>query len=496
MVQLGQPRHLGSRSMPQHRTRSRCRAVPAAAVVVVCVVLAAACGGGGATTSGRPAVASPGEGRASLATPVLSARRAPELLRSTITGEQIRGALAPVLAQAPASSCIVVSTGGRAVVAKDAEAPMVPASTLKILTGAAVLEALDPGSRLTTTAAARRGPSNGVIEGDLYLIGGGDPLLTTAGYKVTFENPEQLANDFGQLADRISAAGVEEIRGDIVGDESRYDQERWIPSWPQRYQREGYVGPLSALIVNDGSTGLSLAPDQPASLRRPGEPALLAAETLKTLLEDRGVRVTGGPVAGRAPEGTVSIATLDSPPIDALVGELIADSDNTTAELLVKELGLVEQGQGTTRAGLEAIARELDELGLPTTGLDLRDGSGLDPQNRLTCQLLVAALDRVGPDSVLGQSLPVAGRSGTLRKRMRNTPAEGRVRAKTGTLAEVNALAGFVETEGGTTLTFAYLINGPDQPRGLMPLDELAAALVTVPTGPPVEQLAPRPAGT
>jgi D-alanyl-D-alanine carboxypeptidase/D-alanyl-D-alanine-endopeptidase (penicillin-binding protein 4) len=481
--------------MHQPRPRPRRRAGTFVALGLAVVLLATACGGEGATPAERAAAAPPPGEAARLSTPVLSARRAPELLRSTITGERIREALAPVLAEAPAASCLVVSTGGRVVVAKDAAVPMAPASTLKILTGTAVLEVLDPDSRLTTTAAAARAPSNGVIDGDLYLIGGGDPILTTAGYKVTFENPEQLSNDFGQLADRIWAAGVREIRGGIVGDESRYDTERWVPTWPQRYQREGYVGPLSALVVNDGSTGLSLAPDVPARVRMPGEPALLAAETLKTLLESRGVRVSGEPTVGRAPERVVPVATLDSPPIGDLVGELITDSDNTTAELLVKELGHRVRGDGSTQAGLEVMAGTLSELGLPTAGLELRDGSGLDPADRVTCGLLVAALDRVGPDSLLGRSLPIAGRTGTLRKRMRSTAAEGRVRAKTGTLAEVSALAGFAVTGTGTTLTFAYLINGPDQTLGVLPLDELAAALVSVPDGPPIERLAPRPAG-
>lgn len=482
--------------MPHHPLRSPRRAWAALAAVVA--LLATGCAGETASVSpDRAVVASRAEASGTrLITPVLSARRAPELLRASITSQRLRDALAPLLAEAPPSSCLVVSAGGRVLLEKDPDTPVVPASTLKLLTAVVALETLDPGSHLTTIVQARQAPRDGVIEGDLYLIGGGDPLLTTAGYTVTFENPSQLSNDFGQLADRIVAAGVREIRGGIVGDESRYDHERWIPTWPQRYQREGYVGPLSALTVNDGSTGLSLAPNEPARLRKPGEPALLAAETLRTLLEDRGVRVAGAPSTGRAPAGATVIATLESPPIRDLVGEMIADSDNTTAELLVKELGVATRGEGTTRAGLDAIGDELAQLGLPAAGIELRDGSGLDPQNRVTCSLLVAALDRAGPDSVLGRSLPVAGRTGTLRKRMRDTPAEGRVRAKTGTLAEVNALAGFVEADSGATLTFAYVINGPDQPRGLVPLDELAMALVTAPGGPPLEQLSPRPVGT
>jgi serine-type D-Ala-D-Ala carboxypeptidase/endopeptidase (penicillin-binding protein 4) len=427
----------------------------------------------------------------SLATPVLSARRVPHLIRSTITGARIREVIQPLVDQAPPESCLVVSTGARAAVGRGADLPLVPASTVKLITGLAVLDQLDPQSRLETTVVSDAPVDEGVLDGDLYLVGGGDPLLTTPGYEVSFPYPGQIANQFAQLADRIVDAGVREIRGGIVGDDSRYDQQRWIESWPLRYQREDTVGPLSALIVNDGSTGLVDQPDQPASSRQPGDPPVLAAATLATLLEQRGVRVGGEATAGNAPDGTTEIASLESATIAEMVGEMVLVSDNTTAELLLKELGLATSGQGTTAAGLDAVAAMLQRRKLPTEGLVLRDGSGLDPQSRVTCQVLVALLDQVGPDSVLAQAMPTAADNGTLYNRMRRTAAAGKVKAKTGTLDTVNALAGFVDTDAGATLSFAYLINGPNQPRGYAPIDELMAALVAVPDGPPVDELAP-----
>lgn len=477
----------------------------AAALVVATVVVVAALwmGGAGAgdaqgsapgSENAGPAVPAASTNVAPLVTPVLSARRAPELLRSNIADNRIRAALQPMLDQAPANSCIVVTNGGRTVITRNHQEPMVPASTEKLLTSAALLEQFGLEHRLVTVAGATSPPSDGVIDGDLYLVGGGDPLLTTPGYKVTFENPQQLANDYERLADAIVAAGVSEITGGVIGDDSRYDSERWVSTWPERYQREGYVGPLSALTVNDGNTGLSLRPDEPASSRRPGDPPFLAAETLITLLKARGVRVAGGASVGTAPADMQEVARLESLPMRDLIAEMISDSDNTTAELLVKELAVANGQPGTTQAGLDQVEALLAEERLPVEGIDLRDGSGLDPQNKLTCELLAAALDLHGPDSVLGQSLPIAGETGTLRRRMRDTPAQGKVRAKTGTLAEVNALAGFAETSGGASLTFAYLINGPE-PRGYLPIDEFAAALVGVPDGPPVAALEPKPVG-
>jgi serine-type D-Ala-D-Ala carboxypeptidase/endopeptidase (penicillin-binding protein 4) len=427
----------------------------------------------------------------SLATPVLSARRVPHLIRSTITGNRIREVVQPLVDTAPPESCVVVSTGGQPAIGRGADLPLAPASTAKLITGLAVLDELDPQSRLKTAVTSGAPVEGGVVDGDLHLVGGGDPLLTTPGYEVSFPYPGQITNQFAQLADRVVDSGVREIRGAIVGDDSRYDQQRWIESWPVRYQREDTVGPLSALIVNDGSTGLVEQPDRPASSRQPGDPPVLAAATLTTLLEQRGVRVEGEARAGTAPEGAQEIAALESATFADMVGEMVRVSDNTTAELLLKELGLATSGNGTTSAGLAAVDAVLQRRGLPTEGLVLRDGSGLDPESRVTCRLLVALLDQVGPDSILVQAMPVAADDGTLYNRMRRTPAAGKVRAKSGTLATVNALAGFVDTDAGATLSFAYLINGREQPRGYAPIDELMAALVAVPDGPPLDELSP-----
>jgi D-alanyl-D-alanine carboxypeptidase/D-alanyl-D-alanine-endopeptidase (penicillin-binding protein 4) len=426
-----------------------------------------------------------------LVTPVLSPRRLPELLASNITDTRVREGLQPVIGEALPNTCIVVTDHGRVIVDEGPDV-IEPASTVKLLTAVAVVETLDPDSRLHTTASAGNAPRDGTVDGDLYVVGGGDPLLTTPGYETTFANRDQLKLDFALLADKIVAAGVREIRGSIVGDDYRYDQERWVATWPERYQSQGFVGPLSALMVNDGNTGLSIDPDIPANTRRPGDSPALAAETLRSLLVKRGVRVTGGAAQGRAPEGATEVAVLDSLTIREIVAQMLIESDDTTAELLTKELGLQVSGQGTTAAGTQAIVDRLVADGLPVDDLKLTDGSGLDEGNRLNCHLLAAVLDRAGPDSELARMLPIAGENGTLRPRMRRTPAQGQVAAKTGTLDHVNALAGFAKTASGASLTFVYGVVGEDQPRGYVPLDEFAISLVTAPPGPDVGQLAPK----
>ncbi len=431
---------------------------------------------------------------ATLTTPVLSLRRAPEILRSTISQRNIRGAVEPLIDDAASGSCIAVYQDGRLLVGKDVEAPKVPASLAKVLTGSAVLQGLDPESRLTTVAAAQGAVSNGVVEGDLYIIGGGDPLLSTPGYLATLKNPEQPANQLAGLADAIASAGVTEIRGDLVGDDSRYSTERWIPSWPTNYRSEGDVGPLSALMVNDGFVGYVDDPDGSGTIQ-PGDPPLLAVQTLETLLEARGVRVRGAR-ADRAPDGLTTVAELPSHTVAELVFELIDDSDNVTGELLTRELGLRHKGDGSTPAGVAFINETLTANGLPMTGANLVDGSGLDPDYSVTCALMVAALDKQGRESVVGRALPIAGQTGTLKARMRDTPAEGNVQAKTGSLAAVSALAGFVTTAAGSDLTFAYIINQPGIYQVYGDLDELATTLAGLDDGPLLVELEPKAPAT
>jgi D-alanyl-D-alanine carboxypeptidase/D-alanyl-D-alanine-endopeptidase (penicillin-binding protein 4) len=277
-----------------------------------------------------------------------------------------------------------------------------------------------------------------------------------------------------------------------VGDDSRYDPTRWVATGPSRYRSDPSIGPISALAVNDGFTGYADTPDAPNGSRRAGDPPVLAAHTLITLLEARGITVDGGPSAGVAPPGAVEVAAVDSRPMRDLVGEMVLASDNNTAEMLLKELGLARKGAGTTEAGLAAVPEVLAAAGLPVEGLDLRDGSGLDPESRLPCRTVMTVLDRYGRTSDLTTHLAVAGRSGTLRLRMGGDETVGRVFAKTGTLNTVNALAGWAETPGGSVLQFVGIGNGVD-PRGRGASDAFAKALMTYPEGPAIDAIAPRP---
>ncbi|MEO5680165.1 MAG: D-alanyl-D-alanine carboxypeptidase/D-alanyl-D-alanine-endopeptidase, partial [Acidimicrobiales bacterium] len=264
-------------------------------------------------------------------------------------------------------------------------------------------------------------------------------------------------------------------------------RERSRPGWKPSYLANGEVAPLSALLVDDGR--------DPAN-KPVGDPALQFAQVLTDRLRAAGVQVAGPPSVGAA-TGRVTVATQPSRPVSELVAQMIRESDNTTAELLLKEVGRVGGGAGTTEAGLTAAKAALAKLGLPVGPLAARDGSGLDRADRATCALLLTALVSAGRASPLADSLPVAGVSGTLQKRFVNSPVVGRLRAKTGTLDGVSSLVGWVDpaTPGPPPLAFAVVANGVPGSLDVARLsDRVGLALGAWPDSPPADAVDPEPA--
>lgn len=383
------------------------------------------------------------------------------------------GALAATWQLTPQTSCLMVTDGRQVVFERNPDSAVVPASTMKLLTATAVLERLDPSSRLSTTVVATAPPdAAGVVNGDVWVVGGGDPVLGTQEYREHFRRQPRLVTPLEQLADRIAAAGVRRVTGRLLGDDGRYDRQRYVATWPSRYVADDETGPLSALSVNDGFERWSPSTEAFA------DPAAGAASVLSELLRQRGVQVDGGPGSGAVPSGTVEITSLASPTIAELVASMLLDSDNNTAELLVRELGLRVRGSGSTDAGRQVAVDTLRGLGLPMDGTVVADGSGLDPGNRVTCRLLVATL---ASRPALDRGLPIAAQTGTLYKRFLATPVAGRLRAKTGSIRSVASLAGFAMGANGRTMTFAYVQNGVAARQGMELQDRLGHDLVLSP---------------
>lgn len=425
------------------------------------------------------------------ATPFLSMRRVPQLIVQGAGAQRLQEDLAALLAPLGAGACAAVSDDLGRLASYQSAASLTPASTEKLLTAAAAISVLGVDHHLVTRTVVETPPRDGALDGDLYLIGGGDPILSTPGYaEYLGAQPRTRSDPVTQLSDLVDAiidAGVGRIDGRIVADDTRHDSVRYLTGWKPSYRSEGQVGPLGALEVNDGFTSWS---------GRVGadDPGLHAASQLVTLLEERGVAVNGGVTRGTAPAGAQEIASVSSPPVSEIVAGMLTSSDNLTAELLAREVGFASTGIGTTEAGTDAIVAELSALGVPTSGVDLVDGSGLAPGNLVTCDALLSAVslgDRPRFEA-LREGLADAGESGTLALRFVGDPLQGRLHAKTGQIDGVVGLAGVVDD--GYLLRFALIANGAFSTAQGWDLQEQVADLVAAyPDSPPATDLVPLP---
>lgn len=429
-----------------------------------------------------------------VATPVLSARRTPDLLLAPVGRRKVAEAAAPVVAAAPPASCLLVRDGDLELVSSKAADGLAPASNMKILTAVVALDTLGPSTRFRTTVSGAAPSADGTVTGNLSLVGGGDPLLTTETGKSVWNDGPQPFTRFEDLADQLVAKGVRRVTGGVVGDGSRHEGPTSLPGWPKRFVGNGIVGPLSALTVNDG---WNVSPNPPPTGGGPvADPPAHAAAVLTEQLRARGVVVDGPPSSGPAPSDGSTLASVESLPVDQLVGEMLAFSDNTTAEMLVREVGRAESQTPTTDAGTAAALAWLTANDYDTAGVVLKDGSGLTVDNRLSCALVADLLQRAGSDGVVADGLAVPGRPGTLRDRLDSPKYRDAVRAKTGTLNSVTALSGWVRTAPGRDLVFAVLENTSGRNVGSNELSvqsRLLDSVLAYPELPPREQVSPRP---
>lgn len=415
--------------------------------------------------------------------PLFSVRRVAATVATEARVAKVRRNLASYSAQLPANSCLLAVADSRNVASVATNLALAPASNMKLLVAAAALDVLGADYRFETRVSGNR--TGATIVGDLYLIGGGDPLLSTRAYPPTQRYTTISPTYLDSLADELAASGVTLVSGAVVGDESRYDTERYVPTWGDGI-RAIEAGPLSALLVDDG-----ILLGEPL---KPANPAAGAATAFTQLLEARGVRVLGVPRSGVAPTEAAVISRLQSASLSAILVDLLTNSDNNAAELLLKEMGLVGRQSPTRVAGLQVVAEALEARGIAMDGVVLADGSGLDAGNRVTCSTLATLLESFGFESPLGQGLALAGTTGTLRDVLTSGPANGRVRAKTGTLRNVKSLSGFFPTRDGS-ITFALILNdsGVSNQSEYRPLwNGLMTAFAAYRDEPRTERLLPR----
>ena len=328
---------------------------------------------------------------------------------------------------------IVVQVDGLGIVyERDPDVGRIPASTQKIYVAGVALLRLGPDYRYSTEVRpSTLVGADGVLHGDLVLRASGDPSFGAAGLNT--------------LAAGVAQGGVKSVTGSLVLDDSRFDVRTGVDSWKPSFS-PGEVGLLDALAV-DGNH------------RRDPDAGLSNLERFRAALVAKGIQVAGGSRRGVLGDGGPVLATARSAPLRELVSHLLKKSDNTYAELLLKEVGSTGS-VGTTAGGVAAVAKEFARFGLaPPVQVD---GSGLSSANRSSARLQVQWLLRLAASPVaadLRSALPIACVDGTLRSRMCKTAAAAKVMAKTGALDNVAGISGYTTTGSGRAVTFSMLFN-------------------------------------
>jgi D-alanyl-D-alanine carboxypeptidase/D-alanyl-D-alanine-endopeptidase (penicillin-binding protein 4) len=337
-----------------------------------------------------------------------------------------------------------------------------PASTMKIVTSAAVLDLLGPDARFETSVVAGAAPD------EIVLVAGGDPTLTVA------ERPSVPGG--GTLDELARLVAAKLIANGVTSVQLGYDQSLFTGpaadvDWPSSYISSDVVAPVTALQVDGGRL-------EPGLAARADDPALDAAQEFAVMLADHGVTVAGAPAAVDGVSGD-ALAAIESPPLAAIVEYVLATSDNDVAESLARHAGLAGAGEASAAAAPTAVADALAALGVELGGASILDGSGLARGSVLTPESLVHTLNAAAEQPELRSvltGLPVASFTGTLAERA--TEGGGSVRAKTGTLTGITSLAGTVLSADGTTYAFAAMaddISSTLDARAAM--DEIAEAI-------------------
>lgn len=375
---------------------------------------------------------------------------------------EVKAAVGPLLAGGAlrpgraAVEIVDVATGD--VLYEAADRPTVPASTMKLVTAVAVLDALGADDRLRTRTV--------ILDPDaatprVVVVGAGDPSLTstvrTVGGAGTSLTPAAMSQLAKRTAKALTAQGITTAR--VGFDDSLFSGPALNPTWPDSFPAAGIVAPVSALVVDQGRR-------TPKGTVRVSDPAAAAAEVFAEQLEDRGIEVRGAIKHVEEKDESVPLAYVDSPSIGVLVERMLSTSDNDYAETLAR-VAAGAAGLPASFAGVSAHAEAvLSALGVTTRGAVFVDGSGLSRDDALAPRTLTALLRMTsrGFGSV-ASGLPVAGATGSLRTRFdtaASDDASGVVRAKTGTLTGVVGLAGYASRPDGRLLAFAVLDGSAD----------------------------------
>lgn len=380
----------------------------------------------------------------------------------------------------------------------------IPASVTKLATAAAVLQKLGPSFKFQTGLWSAASIKKDVLKGDLYLKGGGDPGFVS-------ETMWFLVNEFIRT-------GVTKVEGDILVDDSDFDAIRTDPSRdPERVDR-AYDAPVGAMSFNWNSINIYVRPgdkgetasvfldplstdfkldnkakttggaannlqvtrdgsrvivrgsigenlSEVAVYKNIDDPAQWSGQNLVFFLSQRGISVTGKVKTGKKPSSAKLLAKADSKPVRDHVADMLKFSNNFVAEMLTKDLAAQSgSSPASIEAGMKQVRDTLSDLGISSDRYTLINPSGLSRRNRIRpedlAKILVQMQKQFPVFAEMMMGLPLAGIDGTLKNRMKNTPAQGWVRAKTGNLTGVISLAGYAGSKDGSVRAFAFMFNG------------------------------------
>lgn len=404
-------------------------------------------------------------------------------------------------------------TRGDTLFQHDAGTPLMPASTMKMLTSAAAFERFGPRYQFSTDVLydGTLG-SDGTLTGNVYLRGDGDPSLSGR------YMPGGPAAPMNFLADQLVSRGVKRITGEVIGDATAFDDQKIPEGWLTRYLQAGYAARVSGLSLNENLLWVTVTPGAGAKLEPatsaiplvsnvrtvPGggaslsvrrqtdgtiivsgrigsrsiprryvyiveDPAPFTTGALRAALIGKGIQVDGGIRLGKTPSSAVKIASVQSPTLDRIISAMNRESINIFAELLMRNAarGPQRNEQGTVANG-QALIRQFfaTKVKADTMHLEISDGSGLSTLDRVTPRAMTQMLGyahRAEWGPYFHASLPVAGESELLRRRMRGGSAQGNLHAKTGTTNDVIGLGGYVTAMNGEVIAFSFIYNGRDR---------------------------------
>ena len=381
---------------------------------------------------------------------------APETKARAVSGAAVRRVLDPMIRSKKLGKHVVVDVAQASddsVVYRHGVGPVMPASTMKLLTTTAAMEKLGPQHRFVTTVVGT--PSSPRI----VLVGGGDPLLASSPRTARASYPVRadVATLAKQTAKALRAAGRAKVR--LGYDASLFTGPRVNPHWEPSYIPDNVISPVTALWVDEGRrTGSSY---------RSADPAAAAAQVFRDALQHRGIKVVGATRAVKAPgaaAGGQPLATVRSAPLAQIVQHVLEVSDNEGAEVIAHQVGVATGKGGSFEGGAAGVREVLGSLGIDTTNDRIYDGSGLSRHDRLSPETLLSVLEAASSADhphlrPVIANLPVAGFSGSLKYRFdKGDPSGlGTVRAKTGTLSGVHGLAGTATSKDGAVMVFVAI---------------------------------------